>query len=218
VGVAHFLTKVTFQKKLQKTYRDRFLKYGATPTGSFWLSKIRQDKRFKLILDQIMLQSPRTNFSIADIGCGYGALAAYLSNDTRFRHVEYTGYDISPELITASQQQLTNSRFRFQVGTCPDHPTAFVVMSGTYNLAATQDLLAWERYLFDCLKACWNKTTRAMIFNLQVAKTAHIAKDAIYYAECENVIKLCNAVFGPTGVIFDPSLPNDATFTVRRPN
>lgn len=216
--MAHFLTRVTFEKKLQKTYSDRFLKYGATPTGSFWLSKRRQDKRFKLILEQILLQSPRKNFSIADIGCGYGALAAYLSNDTRLRHMEYTGYDISRVLITASQQQLTNSQFRFKVGTCPEHQTAFVVMSGTYNLAATQDLLAWERYVYNCLKACWDKTTMAMIFNLQVAKTANIAKDAIYYAKCENVIKLCNSVFGPTGVIFDPSLPNDATFTVRRPN
>ena len=214
--MTNFLTKVTFQKKLQKIYWNRFVKYGATPTGSFWLSKIRQDKRFKLILDQIMLVSPAANLSIADIGCGYGALAAYLSNDTRFRDVDYTGYDISPELVSASQQKLADSQFQFQVGTCPDLPTKFVVMSGTYNLAVTQYLPVWEEYVFDSIKTCWNKTAKAMIFNLQVAKTAHIARDNIYYADCDSVIELCNTLFGPTEVIFDPSLPNDATFTVRK--
>ena len=35
-------------KNIIKEYTKRFKKFGATPEGSFWISKKRQDKRFEM--------------------------------------------------------------------------------------------------------------------------------------------------------------------------
>jgi len=90
----------------------------------------------------------------------------------------------------------------------------FSVMSGTYNLAATKDVFAWENYIFECLKKCWSKTSKAMVFNLQISERAKISESNIYFAEKNKIIETCVALFGPTRVIFDKDLPNDATFSV----
>ena len=90
----------------------------------------------------------------------------------------------------------------------------FTVMSGTYNLAMTEDPLEWEEYMFKCLSDCWKLTSDAMIFNLQVSNKQRVSDSNIYFAEKNKIIETCVALFGPTRVIFDKDLPNDATFSV----
>ena len=90
----------------------------------------------------------------------------------------------------------------------------FSVMSGTHNLAVTKDVFAWESYIFECLEKCWNKTSKAMVFNLQIADKAKISDSNIYFAEKSKIIETCVTLFGPTRIIFEDNLPNDATFSV----
>ena len=96
----------------------------------------------------------------------------------------------------------------------PRKTMPFSIMSGTYNLAATKDVFSWENYIFECLKKCWSKTSKAMVFNLQIADRAEVSENNIYFAEKNKIIETCVALFGPTRVIFDKDLPNDATFSV----
>ena len=89
-------------------------------------------------------------------------------------------------------------------------------MSGTYNLATTTNVSLWEQYLFSCLSECWSYTKTAMIFNLQTSKKSKISSQNIYYANASKVIDFCVSNLGPTRIVRDSSLENDATFTVVR--
>ena len=89
-------------------------------------------------------------------------------------------------------------------------------MSGTYNLATTNDVSLWEQYVFDCLSECWAYAKTAMIFNLQTAKTSKISSQNIYYANASKVIDFCVSALGPTRIVRDNILKNDITFTVLR--
>ena len=89
-------------------------------------------------------------------------------------------------------------------------------MSGTYNLATTSNVSLWEQYLFSCLSECWSYTKTAMIFNLQTSTKSKISSQNIYYANASKVIDFCVSKLGPTRVVRDSSLENDATFTVVR--
>ena len=89
-------------------------------------------------------------------------------------------------------------------------------MSGTYNLATTTNVSLWEQYLFSCLSECWSHTKTAMIFNLQTSTKSKISSQNIYYANASRVIDFCVSKLGPTRVVRDSSLENDATFTVVR--
>jgi SAM-dependent methyltransferase len=214
--LANLLRNLAFKKSLSQTYWKRYQEYGATPKGSFWLTKSRQNQRFELILKAMPKLTQPHDITLADIGCGYGALAQYLATDQHFDHIAYSGYDISPDLIQECQTKYKNPRFHFALGTYPKVATNCVVMSGTYNLAATRQLTVWEDYVIECLQKCWEKTIHTMIFNLQVAPKAQIAHDCIYYAQARNILDLCQKRFGPTKITSHPNLAHDATFCVTR--
>ena len=92
----------------------------------------------------------------------------------------------------------------------------FTVMSGTHNLAVTTNLNLWEKHVYNSLLKCWNKTSKAMIFNLQIASKSWISKNKIYYAEMMKTLDMCVSNFGPTKVITHEDLPTDATFLVKK--
>jgi len=70
----------TFENTLSQIYWKRFQQFGSTPQGSFWATEARQALRFEIILCEIDKLSGAEGFSLADIGCGYGALVDALLN------------------------------------------------------------------------------------------------------------------------------------------
>ena len=92
------LSALRFRKLITGVYTKRFNKYGRQPSGIYWSDNERQCSRFKIILDQVAAIIPQGSVSIADVGCGYGALADYLRNSGDSDHVRYhyAGYDINP--------------------------------------------------------------------------------------------------------------------------
>ncbi len=159
---------------------------------------------FKLTSDPII--------ELADIGCGYGALLSYIKTKGYYNRIDYSGYDICPSLINECKRR--DKFMSFEIGVEPKLRTMFTVMSGTYNLAPTKSIRIWQNYVEECLKKCWEKTSKAMIFNLQLAKKEEISTTNIYYADCNRILELCVSLFGPTKLVKNSSLPNDGTFVV----
>ena len=208
----------TFENKLSQIYWNRFEQFGSTPQGSFWATEARQTRRFEIILSETDKLSGAAGCSLADIGCGYGALVDYLLKRPASSVTSYIGYDISEQLIAACKHKFEKPWARFICSSAPDQEQDFSVMSGPFNLAATRDLVLWQNYVFDTLQGCWSHTKVAMIFNLQVASSARISPQShIYYANSEQVLEHCVARFGPTKRLVHPDLPRDATFVVLKP-
>lgn len=170
--------------------------------------------RFKIILDEIKKIKKSGFIELSDIGCGYGALANHLKLSNTINVKKYTGYDLNKNLINICKKEINEYWTEFRVGSRPETMTMFSVMSGTYNLAATKSIFSWQQYVESCLFNCWEKTSHAMIFNLQVSKKVRISKENIYYAEKSRVLDLCVSLFGPTKLVEHKELPNDATFVV----
>jgi SAM-dependent methyltransferase len=208
--------KKIYNEIASQIYGARFKEYGATAKGSFWLTRQRQEVRFRIIAQELSRLANGAAVNIADIGCGYGAFADYLLETGDLEAFEYTGYDICPQLIEECRDQSPSKAFNFEVGSAPLLPTMFTVMSGTYNLSVTLDIKNWEDYVINCLETCWMQTTFAMIFNLQVEEKSMISKNNIYYANKLATLEACTKRFGPTKVIFNNEIPKDATFVTVR--
>ena len=207
--------RALFEAEIKSQYSKRFKKFGATPKGVFWVSTERQETRFNLILREIQKISPKQAvLDIADIGCGYGSFAGYLFKKLNKNDFKYEGLDINEDLIEHCHRNFLEPNVRFAVGVKPSSDKDFVIMSGTYNLATTNDVSLWEQYLFDCLSECWTHAKSAMIFNLQTSKTRKIASQNIYYAKTSDILNFCIARLGPTRITRDASLENDVTFTI----
>ena len=205
-----------FELVLSKIYYQRFLKYGAKPEGSFWFSKSRQESRFKIILNEICKINKSGKIDLADVGCGYGALVTYLKSSLIRKGFQYSGYDVSEGLINQCKQEFREPWVDFSVGTYPNVIKQYCVMSGTYNMAATVNIVQWEKYVLSSILKCWQKTSRAMVFNLQIAKKTKITKEMIFYAERDRILDFCVTSLGPTKLIDHKNLPNDVTFVVIR--
>src|SRR5882757_7851008 len=69
-------------------YSARVARYGATPLGVDWSCQATQSLRFVQLLKICDFSAP---FSLNDLGCGYGALCAFL--DTRYSEagIDYLG-------------------------------------------------------------------------------------------------------------------------------
>lgn len=205
-----------FSKKIAKTYNERFKDFGPVPEASLWFSKERQITRFQILTDQLLNCHLTHPAHIGDIGCGYGEYFRYLNLEHPSSFEHYYGYDIAANLIDYCKANLVSKKASFFVDQVPKFDLDITVMSGTFNLSATKELISWKSYVHSMLKSIWKKTRIAMIFNLQVKHQSEITEDRIVYFQVEEITSLCEEYFGPTKVIYHPRLQNDATFLVQK--
>ena len=209
-------TDKNFDRLSKAAYESQFLLHGPMPEGVHWVGSDRQKLRFQLLLKTVFEHNKSKETSIADVGCGYGALAEYIKQNASNKRLQYFGYDISEQLINYCHDNTNYSWADFKVGKFPDTKVDYCVMSGTYNLAMTNSVQKWEDYVFSCLNDCWKQTQKLMIFNLQIATVAYISRGEIFYANKRKTLQKCNLLFGPTEIIHHPSLSKDAMFIVKR--
>ena len=86
-------------KQISNIYNKRFDKHNNTTKGVFWNSKLSQDLRLNIILDKILKIAKSEEFSIADVGCGYGRLYEIIIERNLDNKVQYYGFDINQRLI-----------------------------------------------------------------------------------------------------------------------
>ena len=201
---------------IARTYNKRFTKLGAVPEASLWFSKERQLVRFKLIADVVAQKRPKENFSITDIGCGYGAFVPYLFQRFPNEDFTYTGFEIAEKPLNYCIKTYKRSNVVFKMGSLPKRHSDFSIMSGTYNYAPVLSPKVWQAYLFENLSQIWSYSRLGIIFNLSVASEAKITSQNISYFSQENVMRFCQNELGKTSLSFSDNLPREATFSVFR--
>ena len=75
------------ERKLKRAYIDRFAALGPTTKGVFWRNQSTQIARFDALLDLVTTVTPAANPSIAEIGCGSGAMFEFLQKIIIFQQL-----------------------------------------------------------------------------------------------------------------------------------
>ena len=89
------------ERKLKRAYNDRLTALGPAPKGVFWRNQSTQIARFDALLDLVTTVTPAANPSIADIGCGYGAMLEFLQKTPRYQRSHYIGVDINRAMVNS---------------------------------------------------------------------------------------------------------------------
>ena len=76
-------------------YEKKIAEYGDAPLGVDWNSRASQQARFGHLCK--IIEPKNANFSLNDLGRGYGALLDYLREN--FGSFNYLGVDVSQEMI-----------------------------------------------------------------------------------------------------------------------
>lgn len=202
-------------KQISNIYNKRFSNYNNTPKGVFWNSKLSQDLRLNIILDKILKIAKDEEFSIADIGCGYGRLYEVIKERNLDGKVQYYGFDINQKLINFCKNNKNFEHVEFAISAFPFKNTDYVVMSGTYNLTPTNNISLWEDYLIKNLTSNWKLVKKAMIFNCLIKEKKEINK-ALYYTELSWMKRICENNFGKIQILKNQLLKDDITIVIKK--
>jgi len=202
-------------KQISNIYDKRFDTFNNTPKGVFWNSKLSQDLRLNIILDKILQNAKSDEFSIADIGCGYGRLYEIIRERKLGGKIQYQGFDINQKLISFCKNNKDFENIKFAINTCPFIKTDYVVMSGTYNLTPTNNIPLWEDYIIKNLTSNWKLVKKAMIFNCLIKEKKQINK-TLYYTDISWIKKICEDNFGKIQVFKNQLLKDDVTIVIKK--
>ncbi|HVW00054.1 MAG TPA: class I SAM-dependent methyltransferase [Planctomycetaceae bacterium] len=124
---------------MQRYYSEKLREHGPTPAGVDWNSTESQQLRFDLLLQ---LCDASTRFSLIDYGCGYGALADEL--ERREWPCDYTGFDISPDMVQAAREQHTGrGDCCFTASRAELEPADYAIASGVLNVKLETPVPEW---------------------------------------------------------------------------
>lgn len=124
-------------------YSDKLAEHGQSPRGVDWNGEESQTLRFQKLCNVI---DTTNQFSINDLGCGYGALHDFLA--CKYENFSYVGVDVSQSMICAAKkryQEVSDARFVFSSE--PDQVADYGVASGIFNVRLGQSDAEWQAYL-----------------------------------------------------------------------
>jgi SAM-dependent methyltransferase len=177
---------------IARYYTDKLQRFGDEPRGVDWNGSEGQVLRFAQLCKVLDLD---TKFSIADIGCGYGALLDFL--ESRAAEFDYTGVDISEAMVSAAKHRHADKpHVRFLKGTQAPLSTDFAIASGIFNVKLSQTEDAWRAYIGATLDAMHATTRKGFSFNcLTSYSDVDKMRADLHYADPCELFDLCKRRF-----------------------
>lgn len=175
--------------EVSRYYTDKLAAHGATSAGVDWNGEESQMVRFEQLCKIIDPKTP--NFSLNDLGCGYGALLDYLRD--KHANCTYLGVDVSQEMIkVAEQRHATANQARFITSAEPDKPADYGLASGIFNVRLGRSDAEWFDYLQATLDVLDRTSTLGFAFNSLTSYSDEDKKrDYLYYADPCRLFDFC---------------------------
>ncbi|MCA0324549.1 MAG: class I SAM-dependent methyltransferase [Proteobacteria bacterium] len=130
-------------------YSARLQRHGATPAGVDWPHRPGQELRWVQLLKLCEFSMPR---SLNDVGCGYGALRAFLSRRYPLARIDYVGTDISEAMVAVARRRWRHrGDCRFEVAVNAERVADYSVASGIFNVKLDCPDADWEDQVARCL-------------------------------------------------------------------
>ncbi len=171
-------------------YTKRILTHGATPKGVDWNGEKSQFIRFAQ-LSKIIIQD---NFTINDIGCGYGKYIEYLAQN--YNNYIYNGYDLSSEMIENAKKLYPNSNFL--IITKPENieKSDYSIASGIFSVKMEYNESEWLSYILSNLEQMNEKSIRGFSFNMLTKYSdKEYMRNDLYYADPLFIFDYCKRNF-----------------------
>jgi len=176
-------TKSIMRKELNEIvtyYDEKIALHGESPLGVDWNGSESQNLRFEQLSKLISGQS---SFTLADLGCGYGALNTYLQE--YFENFKYYGYDISPKMLNSARKLHRDPETaKFIESSDILEYVDFTVASGIFNVRQTNSSAQWREHIITTLDNINQYSQKGFAFNcLTTFSDASKMKAHLYYAD-----------------------------------
>jgi SAM-dependent methyltransferase len=206
--------KTSLLDEVATYYAEKLAEYGDTPRGVDWNSEESQLVRFAQLCKIIDPKTP--NFSLNDLGCGYGALLHYLGD--KHANCRYLGVDVSQEMIkVAEQRPATAGPARFITAAEPDEVADYGLASGIFNVRLGRSEAEWFDYLQVTLDVLDRTSSLGFAFNcLSSYSDEDKKRDYLYYADPCWLFDLCKRRYSRQVALFHDYGLYEFTILVRK--
>ncbi|WP_431323477.1 class I SAM-dependent methyltransferase [Rhizobium sp. YTU87027] len=175
-------------KAVADYYSSKLAEHGESARGVDWNGEESQALRFEQLSKVTDCSS---EFSINDLGCGYGGYFDYLYN--LHDRIHYSGFDLSADMIAAAQRRFSgNSKARFVVAAEPDVVADYGIASGIFNVRLDSGDDAWRAHMLHTLDVLDRTSRRGFAFN---CLTSYSDRDRmqgyLYYANAGELFDHC---------------------------
>jgi SAM-dependent methyltransferase len=143
-------------------YTGKFLANGPTPQGVDWNGIESQFVRFEQLTKVMDHEKEDAKFKLLDYGCGYGAYYEFIK--AKFPLVEYTGYDVSDEMVEYARNKYLNAEWKSKV--LLDQKYDYVIASGVFNVKQNACVDEWQDYVLAEIEKMNTLSCKGMAFNL----------------------------------------------------
>jgi len=174
--------------EIAEYYTSKLTKYGETPRGVDWNGEESQTLRFKQLCKIIDVPS---QFSINDLGCGYGALYNYFTR--KYEDFSYLGVDISENMIRAASHRYQNkTQAQFIRSSEPNRIADFGIASGIFSVRLHRSDTEWKSYIEATLDVLEQSSRIGFSFNcLTSYSDVDKMRDYLFYADPCVLFDLC---------------------------
>lgn len=196
-------------------YSAKFARHGASPLGVDWSCMATQWLRFVQLLKVCSFEAP---FSLNDLGCGYGALAAFLADRYPDGGIDYLGIDMSPAMVRSARRlHRGKATTHFAIGRSGSRIADYTVASGIMNVMLGSPVSLWESFVRAILLDMSHMSRRGFSVNFLRRPTPGAPPDALYCTEPATWSRFCREELGCTVELLDDYGLPEFTLLVRAP-
>jgi SAM-dependent methyltransferase len=202
---------------IEEYYSARVTKYGATPPGVDWICVPTQELRFVQLLKLCDFSKP---FSLNDLGCGYGALLAYLAKRHARATIDYLGVDLSPAMIRCARRVWRkHKQAKFALANEEGLRIAdYSLASGIFNVMLDQPLNLWGQLIAKTLSQLHATSRFGFAVNfMTIPAPGEATRPGLYRISPEPWITFCEQQFGARAELLTGYGLREFTLLVRSP-
>lgn len=205
--------KADLLTEVAEYYTSKLSQHGGTPLGVDWNGEESQTLRFKQLCKIV---DASNQFSINDLGCGYGALFDFLTPE--YESFSYAGIDVSKSMIEAAEQRYQEkTKARFILSSEPDQIADYGVASGIFNVRLSRSDDEWRTHLEATLDILDRTSRLGFAFNcLTSYSDVDKMRDYLYYADPCVLFDLCNLRYSRNVTLLDDYGLYEFTILVRK--
>jgi SAM-dependent methyltransferase len=202
--------------EVEQYYTHKIMTHGATPLGVDWSCVPTQEMRFVQLLKLCDFASPVT---LNDIGCGYGALLAFLAKRYRRKTIDYLGVDLSVAMIKQARQLWSQRALTaFAIAGARPRVADYSLASGTFNVKLTQPVEVWEQFVATTLTDMHTTSLRGFAVNFLAPLPVDMAQIPELYRVSPSVWSAyCEQTFGAKVEVVEGYGMREYTLLVRKP-
>jgi SAM-dependent methyltransferase len=194
------------RKRIVDRHRDSLTRHGYHPNALYWSSREIQEIRFNMLAG-IGIEA---GDSVLDVGCGFGDFKRWFEQSGR--ELEYTGIDLSPDLLREAKKRHPDVQFiegdLFDM-TFAEKSFDWVILSGALNENFQDDGV----YAYRMIARMFDLCCKGVAFNLLDAR--FLQAHDLQSHQPETVLRYCRTIT-PDCEMHDDYLRNDFTIYMRK--